>query len=613
MTGVRSCIDAQFWGQQVSSPSDLTGVVQLPPGDPAPTQLTRPSGLSREQQVLLAQSYGDLPCVPSFALEDGGLVLDRALASIGNQAAWCNVVGRLRAQRAWGQLRQGLRHMQVLGDVENYALAAKGVARLPWGAKALGKLHLGRADDLPRVMRAAAAFVRGDAMPEASRPRRAAGRLTLKAPAVLGHRWELSASFNERMRSHGSGAVTTPTSQVSLDLRPVKSGRAGITYRLGAIRLTPPSKASPSRGPAAPRSDDSPSRGSQSDGEIAPARVVERRRGLALGERGAARAALQGAVMAEGSVTLLGGQGGSGGSGGARASPGRVKRTSVPLGEGEMPILEGNDSSDPGELHLEQELKPHKAPFPMSVFVPRPHLSVGGACGLSVGTPLSGAPRHRAFPTLTEEAEGKAQGSAATAVMTRALQLVRSASNGVREKVSASSARVFASGMVSAQLGGFSRPFLDFTSLSVRADVGLPAPVLNPGGARSALSPDVDMCGGRLASAVTLDVCQQLWGPVRLRGNLRWVMEEQQGGQAQAEADTAVSRPRGVHSTPGSRLLRTVSSISGFGASRGSVEPVLADAVIGVDVCLPGTAGAGRLVAWYSHRRKEAMAEIRLM
>lgn len=90
------------------------------------------------------------------------------------------------------------------------------------------------------------------------------------------------------------------------------------------------------------------------------------------------------------------------------------------------------DSSDPGELHLEQELKPHKAPFPMSVFVPRPHLSVGGACGLSVGTPLSGAPRHRAFPTLTEEAEGKAQGSAATAVMTRALQLVRSASNGVR-------------------------------------------------------------------------------------------------------------------------------------------------------------------------------------
>lgn len=186
--------------------------MQLPPGDPAPTQLTRPSGLSREQQVLLAQSYGDLPCVPSFALEDGGLVLDRALASIGNQAAWCNVVGRLRqglpalcppppaalqpgrftsphrlalrrAQRAWGQLRQGLRHMQVLGDVENYALAAKGVARLPWGAKALGKLHLGRADDLPRVMRAAAAFVRGDAMPEASRPRRAAGRLTLKVSA----------------------------------------------------------------------------------------------------------------------------------------------------------------------------------------------------------------------------------------------------------------------------------------------------------------------------------------------------------------------------------------------------------------------------------------------
>lgn len=80
---------------------------------------------------------------------------------------------------------------------------------------------------------------------------------------------------------------------------------------------------------------------------------------------------------------------------------------------------------------------------------------------------------------------------------------------------------------------------------------------------------------------------------------------------AVARARRGVNTPARFSST-GARLLRTVSSISGLGVRRG-VEPTLADLALGVDVALPNTGGAGRVVMWYSHRRREAMAELRLM
>ena len=43
-----------------------------------------------------------------------------------------------------------------------------------------------------------------------------------------------------------------------------------------------------------------------------------------------------------------------------------------------------------------------------------------------------------------------------------------------------------------------------------------------------------------------------------------------------------------------------------------SVRPGLVEAVWGVDAVLPGTEGAARLALWWSPKRREGMAELRL-
>ena len=43
-----------------------------------------------------------------------------------------------------------------------------------------------------------------------------------------------------------------------------------------------------------------------------------------------------------------------------------------------------------------------------------------------------------------------------------------------------------------------------------------------------------------------------------------------------------------------------------------SVRPSLLETVYGCDVVLPGTEGAARLAVWYSPKRRECMAELRL-
>lgn len=48
------------------------------------------------------------------------------------------------------------------------------------------------------------------------------------------------------------------------------------------------------------------------------------------------------------------------------------------------------------------------------------------------------------------------------------------------------------------------------------------------------------------------------------------------------------------------------------GAHVRGMRPSLLDACYGLDLALPGTAGVGRLVAWYSPGRGEGMVELRL-
>ena len=54
------------------------------------------------------------------------------------------------------------------------------------------------------------------------------------------------------------------------------------------------------------------------------------------------------------------------------------------------------------------------------------------------------------------------------------------------------------------------------------------------------------------------------------------------------------------------------STLKGLAQTALSVRPGLLEAVVGCDVVLPGTEGLGRLALWYSPKRREAMAELRL-
>lgn len=65
--------------------------------------------------------------------------------------------------------------------------------------------------------------------------------------------------------------------------------------------------------------------------------------------------------------------------------------------------------------------------------------------------------------------------------------------------------------------------------------------------------------------------------------------------------------PTSVPASEGER-----STVKGVLQTALSVRPSLLESAYGFDVVLPGTEGAARLAVWYSPKRRECMAELRL-
>ncbi len=65
--------------------------------------------------------------------------------------------------------------------------------------------------------------------------------------------------------------------------------------------------------------------------------------------------------------------------------------------------------------------------------------------------------------------------------------------------------------------------------------------------------------------------------------------------------------PTSVPASEGER-----STVKGVLQTALSVRPSLLETVYGCDCVLPGTQGAARLALWYSPKRRECMAELRL-
>ncbi|GFR49454.1 hypothetical protein Agub_g11514 [Astrephomene gubernaculifera] len=189
--------------------------------------------------------------------------------------------------------------------------------------------------------------------------------------------------------------------------------------------------------------------------------------------------------------------------------------------------------------------------------------------------------------------------------------------------------RPFASAGLQVQAGRFSSWFLDFTRLAVQLDAGLWGPKTSP--APALLRPQQGLSGLPAAPFVrhpafaigdtgawhcaSLSLCQQLLGPLRLSADWRFRLESncpllrppQEGsgagaGACSASSAAAVAAAEGGGSSGRSRLL------GHLGGMRGR----LAEAVYGLDLAVPGVAGAARLVAWYCPQRREGMLEVRL-
>lgn len=155
------------------------------------------------------------------------------------------------------------------------------------------------------------------------------------------------------------------------------------------------------------------------------------------------------------------------------------------------------------------------------------------------------------------------------------------------------SLRIFASAGASAQVGRFTRPFMDFTSLAARLDAGLTSQHTGGGGMGEGAVPQTAFAleGRNIWHAATLSVAQQLIGPVRVRADMR-VSLHVPGGYLPEDGDRASLR-------------------SMYKASVG-VRPAILDRIIGFDWVLPRSGGSGRFCVWWSPSRKEAMAEFRL-
>ena len=119
---------------------------QLLPGAPLPIAASRPSGLSRPQQLVLLQGVAKLPCLPSYVGQDGGAVLDRVLVARGRKGWWATLTGRLRAQRV---LQRGAR--VGMADPDSFALGARARGVLPGGATVTLNAEAPTLGDVPDV------------------------------------------------------------------------------------------------------------------------------------------------------------------------------------------------------------------------------------------------------------------------------------------------------------------------------------------------------------------------------------------------------------------------------------------------------------------------------
>ncbi|KAH7622361.1 hypothetical protein NADE_004948 [Nannochloris sp. 'desiccata'] len=273
-----------------------------------------------------------------------------------------------------------------------------------------------------------------------------------------------------------------------------------------------------------------------------------------------------------------------------------------------------SDVQDGSLQRLSEQLSMQQAPRrkPYSLLLAQPHVKLTAAMGCLARMPL---PHVRALVPGSNQHQinqnpgpapntGNHRRSASMGSMTSRASFSSQLADVWEPYLKGTALRVFASTGISGQLGRFTRPVFDYTAMALRLDVGLSSPHIVgsvPGAAgiiSSALSesnrPDKHRAfaleGRGSWHALSVSLAQQVVGPFRARADFRFALDP-----------TNVPQDQGERST-----------LKGLALTALSVRPSLLETVYGGDVVLPGTEGAARLAFWWSPKRREAMAELRL-
>lgn len=219
---MQGAMDAHFWDQEIASPASLDGQVKALPGGPMPLRLVQSSNLPRPQQLFFMQRFLKLPVIPSYVADpqnEGGLVLERVLASTQGLNWWAALTGQFRVQKYFSVRKHNKSENIQPSAVSEQSNPFKYL--LNQSLYALGfcsRIWIGQRTSL------------------AASSEHSGNKKGWHARAVVRHKLQhhdvyMEASWHERYVQMQGSSLDAPLS-VSLDLAPHRS-TSGLSYRLG--------------------------------------------------------------------------------------------------------------------------------------------------------------------------------------------------------------------------------------------------------------------------------------------------------------------------------------------------------------------------------------------
>jgi len=567
-------ISAQARGQEETSPSTLSALTRRRPGEPSPLPQKLPSGISRTEQLLGLQRYLNFPFVPSFVGGSGGLVLDRVVHTLGSRGSswWATVTARLRAQRAWQQQKNQSRgkgggHREpgpatstsdakktnALLDPTNYALSIQTNSRVSKSTSVCANLDF---DDFNQVV----SLANGR---ESDVPLRVQAELKQKLPL---HQLTAEALLHGQFTTSDHGLIQVPR-VLSVDIAS-DSRKSGLRYQGGLFQIVSNTESEDIMGQHVTKL--------QTSQFLHCAATVEKDFVLWKGsrrQRGSGKKKSRSLSPFELAYST-------------RTYTTELKKRLKQQRDVASKPLEKPSTDDKGN---KAEGAREKKRLPYSTLLHKPYLSFGGVAGF-----LAQAKLH----SETTDGLGNVETSTPKkdgASILRSIPTLWS----LGDESFWTTRRLFASAGVNMQLGNFSKNLLDFTSVSLKLDTGMPFPSpsssladANAGEKSNSLPALQHSLLGEYKQrkhTVSTSIAQQLFGPIRVRADARYEIELHQPSLKGPLMDQLKS------------VVRVPENAS---------KPEI---VYGLDWHLPYVSGAARLSVWYSPTRREGLGEIRLL